>query len=319
MNILFLSIGGNPAMDMAFHGFVSLNHHVFEYPVWHHRHGADFNLALTNIPIEVYTLDQLRNNFFDLILIDIVPPDHNLVEDFAILLDNSTPFCVVDQTGVNTSVDWKNKPYNGRIPLCKFVRVIPDDTAIETQETLLMSVRRDWKGPIATDYKQIYLSTFMACTYMSFHDSRFRRLLVEDVFKEYPGCYFNNTFRFGLLKYLELIAQSKSSINIKGMEWDCWRFWEVLNTGSLLIAENSNEAINFDPPFINYEHYVNFKFIFDYTPNVGPHVCKQLCNALDFVSGNAGEAAKIAANGRAFALDCHSSINRAEQIIKHLK
>lgn len=326
LRILMLSPMGNPALDMVYHGLRSLGHEVIEYPTKSYL--QDGGLRLTATGFEGHNLSgteilhRSRNGYFDLMVCDRLGSDieYSMFQVFDSYLEGNERYVVIDQTGLaqHLSEDfWKSHPYQDRLPAVCFVRTMPRRDMHVEQTPLQMAVRRDWNGPLYEVHTTRYLSVFLGILYLNFCDAHYRRLLVHDTFEEFPGCYFNRSQKFYEREYAEIIAQSLTAVNVKGMVWDCWRFWEILNVGSCLITEDYSEVMTFDPPFENGEHLITFRFQFDYSSDAPLAVNHQLKSILRWAEENRDEVEKIARRGREFALNCHSTINRAETVLKY--
>lgn len=324
--VLMVSRGGNPALDMVYGGMRALDIEVVEYPSVgvDYRYGQGLNLSASGYPQqEPVSVDKVlklcKENYFDLLITDIFKKDANNQIATIITSCHKSKLAVIDQSGVNHLLNWESLPYCGRVPDIRFVRTIPREEAIEKQDVLLMSTRRNWGGPKYINYDNLYFSVFLGCIYRGFHDSYYRRLLVHDTFEDYLGTYFSRNMQFYGEKYYETIAKSLTAVSVKGMVWDSWRFWEILQVGSCLITEDMTNIVQFYPPFIHGKHYLTFRFVFDYEHGSIEHVAQQLKMLLDFATGNKNEIKQIGKCGHEFAMEYHSSINRAQQVLKILE
>lgn len=321
MNILYLNPGSNPAMDNLYHGLVTLEHTVIEYPLLSYLHSFDLNLTSTNFSSNTDTPENIvkkcKENYFDFLCVGSNAEREVATWYYKFLHATHAPFCVVDASGMNLPLNWNDHPYAGRIPIVKFCRVKPK---MEKEDCLLMGVRRDWKEPKhEKSAKWKFLASFLGILHTHRNSAFYRRILIRDTFEYFENTLFNSVCTFAGEDYYQKLKESLTSINVKGMVWDCRRFWEILTVGACLITEDMEKIIDFNPPFNDRETYLKFRYIFDYETNEDINVIDNLKSVLKFVKDNVAEVNKIAIRGNEFAMDCHSTINRAKQVINWFK
>jgi spore maturation protein CgeB len=111
-------------------------------------------------------------------------------------------------------------------------------------------------------------------------------------------------------KYLDLLAQSKISINfsesVNGTHQIKLRVWEILLSGSLLLEQKNLETCNY---FVDGEHYISFDSEGD------------LKNKLNYYLNNQDLVTQIALNGKNRAISLiskHDFENEIVSLIKHI-
>ena len=104
-------------------------------------------------------------------------------------------------------------------------------------------------------------------------------------------------------EYMKIVSQSKISISVRGEGSDTYRYWEIPYAGSMLLSDLP--VIEIPNNFVETESAVFFTNI------------KELKDKLDFYLKN-DECLEIAKNGRKHLLKYHTSVQRAETVLKEL-
>lgn len=107
--------------------------------------------------------------------------------------------------------------------------------------------------------------------------------------------------RIPWLEYMRLLTSSRISVNVRGLGYDTFRYWEIPYAGSLLLSESSRTVI---PD--NFVDGVEAAF--------GP------ASRLDQIAKRllAGDTEAIAEAGRRKLLESHTSTARAQVVLDHL-
>jgi hypothetical protein len=108
--------------------------------------------------------------------------------------------------------------------------------------------------------------------------------------------------RIPWLKYMRLLSSSRIAVNVRGLGYDTFRYWEIPYAGSLLLSETPQTVIP--------DNFVD-----------GAEAAFGPASTLDQIAKRllAGDTEAIAAAGRQKLLEFHTSTARAQVVLDHLE
>jgi hypothetical protein len=115
----------------------------------------------------------------------------------------------------------------------------------------------------------------------------------------------DKAFRRPTPKYFEVLNQSRVSINCYGAGQDCYRFWEILGSGAMLLSQRLE--IEMAQPFQDGVHALFFDNL------------KEFEEKFKFSMHNPDQVQEIAFNGYAHAKEFHSVYERGRYLLEKIQ
>lgn len=115
----------------------------------------------------------------------------------------------------------------------------------------------------------------------------------------------NTAFRRPTPKYFKILNQSRVSINCYGAGQDCFRFWEILGSGAMLLSQRLELAMAH--PFQDGVHGLFFDNL------------KEFEEKFKFSMHHPNQAQEIAFNGYAHAKEFHSVYQRGKYLLDKIQ
>lgn len=318
--VLFVSHGFACFMsDILFHGLKKAGHEVYEYPQGTHYYGGDsifggnknlgkdtfLNFCYFNFKKHDLTDDEILNQDYDYIIITSWRPEQPwILENIYKRFKGNTPIAWVDgedDLHIRTQEFYSDIYFKREMPLqdydmwagrgikpINFGIIVRDGEPMETRKNHLLSF-------IASGHDQRGLRCVMFRKFM--HHNLKEKIFSLDVERSKGGF-------LSYAEYRKVISGSQISLSIRGEGYDTYRFWEIPYFGAMLMADEP--TIMIENNFTDMQNAVFFKSMDDFD------------SKFEYLANNLNVVEKIARAGYKFLIENHTSLHRAEYVLKKM-